>query len=52
YVCDLCGTTFTRPHDRKRHFESHHTNTQHTCQWCGKAYARYDSLKRHWDKPC
>ncbi|KAI0039770.1 hypothetical protein FA95DRAFT_1454557, partial [Auriscalpium vulgare] len=48
YTCELCPATFTRPHDRKRHFESHHTTIQHTCRYCGKGYARVDSLKRHY----
>ncbi|KAA1471801.1 hypothetical protein DENSPDRAFT_837884 [Dentipellis sp. KUC8613] len=55
-ICDICvpAVTFTRPHDRKRHIESHHSpnESQHICIHCNKAYARADSLKRHYDKPC
>lgn len=52
HACGVCGATFTRPHDRKRHYESQHTTIEHVCQYCRKSYARVDSLKRHLDRPC
>jgi len=52
HACNVCGATFTRPHDRKRHYESQHTTIEHVCQYCRKSYARVDSLKRHLDRPC
>jgi uncharacterized Zn-finger protein len=52
HICDVCGATFTRPQNLKRHRESQHTTMEHICPYCGKSYTRVDSLKRHMDKPC
>jgi len=53
YVCEVCGATFTRSDNRKRHKESQHDTTiEHVCPYCQKSYARADSLKRHLDRPC
>ena len=52
YACDVCGATFTRPQNLKRHRESQHTSMEHICPYCGKSYTRVDSLKRHMDRPC
>jgi hypothetical protein len=52
HACDVCGATFTRPHNRKRHYESQHSMIEHVCKYCRKSYTRVDSLKRHLDKPC
>ncbi|EED82052.1 predicted protein [Postia placenta Mad-698-R] len=52
YQCDRCDRTFSRPHDRKRHYESQHMLTSHTCQYCRKDFSRADSLKRHLDNGC
>jgi len=52
HACDVCGATFTRPHNRKRHYESQHSMIEHVCKYCRKSYTRVDSLKRHLNKPC
>ncbi|KZT10909.1 uncharacterized protein LAESUDRAFT_721308 [Laetiporus sulphureus 93-53] len=52
YPCDMCDRTFSRPHDRKRHFESQHMQTSHACKYCRKEFSRADSLKRHLDNGC
>ncbi|EPT04654.1 hypothetical protein FOMPIDRAFT_110028 [Fomitopsis schrenkii] len=52
YACDRCDRTFSRPHDRKRHYESQHLQTSHACQFCRKEFSRADSLKRHLDNGC
>ncbi|OCH91702.1 hypothetical protein OBBRIDRAFT_886809 [Obba rivulosa] len=52
YPCAQCDRTFSRAHDRKRHFESQHLQTSHNCQYCGKEFSRTDSLKRHIDNGC
>ena len=52
YACDRCDRTFSRPHDRKRHYESQHLQTSHACQYCRKEFSRADSLKRHLDNGC
>ncbi|CAL1706225.1 unnamed protein product [Somion occarium] len=54
YPCDRCSKTFTRAHDRKRHFDTHHAANppSHKCHFCRKEFARADSLKRHIDNGC
>ncbi|PCH36005.1 hypothetical protein WOLCODRAFT_166606 [Wolfiporia cocos MD-104 SS10] len=52
YPCDKCDRTFSRPHDRKRHYESQHMMTSHMCKYCQKEFSRADSLKRHLDNGC
>ena len=52
YACDKCDRTFSRPHDRKRHYESQHLQTSHKCHYCRKEFSRADSLKRHLDNGC
>ena len=54
FPCDKCSKTFSRAHDRKRHFETHHTShpPSHPCQFCKKGFSRSDSLKRHVDNGC
>jgi hypothetical protein len=52
HACDVCGATFTRPQNLKRHYESQHTTMEHKCPYCQKSYTRVDSLKRHLDRPC
>ncbi|TFY81975.1 hypothetical protein EWM64_g2034 [Hericium alpestre] len=50
--CELCGQTFTRNYDKKRHLLSSHSDEVHRCVYCGSPFSRPDSLKRHLDKPC
>ncbi|KAH7889105.1 hypothetical protein F5I97DRAFT_789770 [Phlebopus sp. FC_14] len=54
YPCDLCDRSFTRLHDRRRHYETVHATSpvMHKCQYCRKDFSRADSLKRHIDNGC
>lgn len=54
YPCDLCERTFTRSHDRRRHYETVHAPMPvlHRCRYCRKDFSRADSLKRHVDNGC
>ena len=54
FPCERCTKTFTRAHDRKRHFETHHSPQppSHKCMFCHKEFSRADSLKRHVDNGC
>lgn len=51
YQCDKCGTTFSRLHDRNRHYESTHSENPpiHKCERCRKQFSRADAKKRHQD---
>lgn len=54
YPCDLCDRSFTRLHDRRRHYETVHATSPvlHKCRFCRKDFSRADSLKRHIDNGC
>ncbi|KAI0081969.1 hypothetical protein K474DRAFT_1655867 [Panus rudis PR-1116 ss-1] len=54
WPCDKCEKSFSRAHDRKRHYETTHAPNppSHKCPFCEKAFARADSLKRHVDNGC
>ncbi|KAF5355526.1 hypothetical protein D9758_006383 [Tetrapyrgos nigripes] len=54
YPCEICGKTFSRSHDRKRHHETQHIPSPvlHRCRYCRKEFSRADSLKRHLDNGC
>ena len=54
YVCTQCGASFSRSHDRKRHWASQHATSPslHRCRNCNKEFSRADSLKRHIDHGC
>ncbi|KAG2112085.1 hypothetical protein DEU56DRAFT_204246 [Suillus clintonianus] len=54
FPCELCDRSFTRSHDRRRHYETVHATTPvlHRCRYCGKDFSRADSLKRHIDNGC
>ncbi|KAF9564740.1 hypothetical protein CPC08DRAFT_228236 [Agrocybe pediades] len=54
FPCEVCGKTFSRSHDRKRHHETQHSPVPitHKCPYCVKAFSRNDSLKRHLDNGC
>ena len=51
YQCMECGNTFSRVHDRNRHYETTHSeNPQvHQCEKCRKTFSRADAKKRHQD---
>jgi hypothetical protein len=42
FLCEKCGKTFSRSHDRKRHHETQHTPipVMHTCHHCQKEFSR------------
>ena len=46
-ICEICGKTFTRARDLKRHVATFHQNVEVQCAKCGKTFTRVDSLKRH-----
>ncbi|KAJ3969731.1 hypothetical protein EV361DRAFT_963883 [Lentinula raphanica] len=54
FPCEICGKTFSRSHDRKRHHETQHIASPvlHRCRYCRKEFSRADSLKRHLDNGC
>lgn len=43
YGCEYCSASFTRAHDRKRHYASAHDDkpSTHVCKHCGKSFSRY-----------
>jgi hypothetical protein len=51
FQCNKCGTTFSRLHDRNRHYESTHSDNPqvHKCERCRKQFSRADAKKRHED---
>lgn len=51
FQCDKCGTTFSRLHDRNRHYETTHSENPpvHKCEKCRKQFSRADAKKRHQD---
>jgi hypothetical protein len=51
FQCDKCGNTFSRSHDRNRHYESTHSDNPpiHKCGGCGRRFSRADAKKRHQD---
>ncbi|KIK94098.1 hypothetical protein PAXRUDRAFT_473139 [Paxillus rubicundulus Ve08.2h10] len=54
FPCELCERSFTRLHDRRRHYETVHASSPvfHNCRYCHKDFSRADSLKRHLDNGC
>jgi len=54
FICVICGQSFTRAHDEKRHVQIHTRNPDEgpRCQWCKKKFSRDDALKRHLDHGC
>lgn len=45
FPCENCGKTFSRSHDRKRHYETQHLPSPiiHRCMYCHKEFSRCDS---------
>lgn len=45
FPCEKCGKTFSRSHDRKRHYETQHLPSPiiHRCMYCHKEFSRCDS---------
>ncbi|EGO00335.1 hypothetical protein SERLA73DRAFT_180879 [Serpula lacrymans var. lacrymans S7.3] len=54
FPCSQCDRTFTRLHDKKRHFDTIHAANPptHRCRHCAREFSRTDSLKRHIDNGC
>ncbi len=54
FLCHKCDKSFSRAHDRKRHYETQHSSHPplHKCPFCKKEFSRADSLKRHLDNGC
>jgi hypothetical protein len=54
FICTQCDASFSRSHDRKRHYETQHLESPpvHRCQYCRREFTRGDSLKRHLDHGC
>jgi len=54
FVCSQCDASFSRPHDRRRHYETQHLESPpvHRCRYCQKEFTRADSLKRHLNNGC
>lgn len=46
FPCEKCGKTFSRSHDRKRHYETQHLPSPivHRCVYCRKEFSRYGIL--------
>lgn len=46
FPCEKCGKTFSRSHDRKRHYETQHLPTPilHRCVYCRKEFSRCGTL--------
>ncbi|KAJ1563541.1 hypothetical protein HK405_001688 [Cladochytrium tenue] len=54
YACGVCGGTFRRSHDLRRHEASLHTpggERAFPCGRCPKSFSRLDALKRHVSRP-
>ena len=47
YTCKICGVTFTRTSDLKRHEDMHAGKKGLKCVKCNKAFGRADNLRRH-----
>jgi Zinc finger, C2H2 type len=52
FACDLCGQTFSRAYDCKRHRDIHTRQGGHECPSCHKSLSRADALKRHMERGC
>lgn len=52
YSCDICGASFSRAYDCKRHRDIHTRQGGHECPYCKKTLSRADALKRHMERGC
>jgi uncharacterized Zn-finger protein len=48
FMCNLCDKSFSRSHDRKRHYETQHSSNPavHRCRYCKKPFSRSDDPPR------
>ncbi|GJJ06221.1 hypothetical protein Clacol_000411 [Clathrus columnatus] len=52
FACDICGSSFSRAYDCKRHRDIHTRQGKHECHYCHKNLSRADALKRHIERGC
>ncbi|KIJ49363.1 hypothetical protein M422DRAFT_117375, partial [Sphaerobolus stellatus SS14] len=52
FACDICGATFSRAYDCKRHRDIHTRSSGYPCPKCHKSLSRADALKRHMERGC
>ncbi|KAF8521273.1 hypothetical protein BU17DRAFT_31974, partial [Hysterangium stoloniferum] len=52
FACDICGASFSRAYDCKRHRDIHTRQGGHECPYCHKTLSRADALKRHMERGC
>lgn len=52
FACDICGSSFSRAYDCKRHRDIHTRQGKHECPYCHKNLSRADALKRHIERGC
>ncbi|KAL2009354.1 hypothetical protein VTN00DRAFT_7548 [Thermoascus crustaceus] len=53
YGCEICGRSFGRRTDLKRHIDSiHHGTRRFGCEQCGRRFTRQDTLTRHCADGC
>ncbi|OON17815.1 zinc finger, C2H2 type, partial [Opisthorchis viverrini] len=45
--CDICGKSFLRLSDRRRHATVHTGSKNYKCEFCNKSFAQHTSLKGH-----
>ena len=49
-ICEICGKTFTRARNLKRHITTVHQNAEVQCEKCFKKFNRKDAMERHQQK--
>ncbi|ESO99809.1 hypothetical protein LOTGIDRAFT_83403, partial [Lottia gigantea] len=47
YICDVCGQSFNRQSNCRRHIQLHNDSKPYKCNDCGKAYSTKHALKMH-----
>nr|XP_055052457.1 zinc finger protein ZFP2 isoform X2 [Misgurnus anguillicaudatus] len=46
-ICKLCGKSFRRPYDLRKHLVVHTREKEHRCDVCGKSFGLPTNLRRH-----
>lgn len=52
FVCEACGTAFTKRHNLNSHMVSHSGIKPYACCYCGKKISRKSDCRRHELKHC